>query len=397
MGGRSMFAPESGQVAEFLTTQRHAAVGGILVAADREIAAHGRIKGAERDGYRENLDMLYAAAIRAFKKGRSITDVEMMPGREIARTLARHQFTCDEVLRLVRVGLKANFERVLAQSPPELVVGVMEFISFFQPTAQLLYRNVVPAYQKQLSEYGGAVSHRELVGQSLICGNLAGPAFEEFNPAAFSLSTVVFLSCRRDLPGEGVEHAWRRVAKAMERDNVLWAPVERDLALIFPGSVDKRVADEIHRAAAQEMKSPIWALVSPAVELTEIQRVAKECQACMASLWRLKYPSKWYDMRSLLFERIILSADQGILGQATQLIQKVIVNRMLSDTLTAWIAHHGRRGETAASLGIHPRTLDYRLRRIRALVELDPTEPSTMALLRCASIAWRGETMAAAT
>jgi sugar diacid utilization regulator len=41
-------------------------------------------------------------------------------------------------------------------------------------------------------------------------------------------------------------------------------------------------------------------------------------------------------------------------------------------TLDAYLRNDMRRADTAAGLNIHPRTLDYRLRRVRDLTGIDP-------------------------
>lgn len=63
-------------------------------------------------------------------------------------------------------------------------------------------------------------------------------------------------------------------------------------------------------------------------------------------------------------------------------------------TLDAYYRHDMNRGPTAAALNIHPRTLDYRLRRVRELTDIDPGSTHGVRVLsavvtRGLSGAWR--------
>lgn len=63
-------------------------------------------------------------------------------------------------------------------------------------------------------------------------------------------------------------------------------------------------------------------------------------------------------------------------------------------TLDAYYGHDMNRGATAAALNVHPRTLDYRLRRVRELTGIDPGSTHgvrvlTAVVVRTLSGAWR--------
>jgi hypothetical protein len=65
-------------------------------------------------------------------------------------------------------------------------------------------------------------------------------------------------------------------------------------------------------------------------------------------------------------------------------------------TLDAYYRHDMNRGPAAAALNIHPRTLDYRLRRVRELTDIDPGSTHGVRVLsavvaRDLSGAWRNE------
>jgi purine catabolism regulator len=59
----------------------------------------------------------------------------------------------------------------------------------------------------------------------------------------------------------------------------------------------------------------------------------------------------------------------------------------LRETLRAYLAFGGAQRATAEHLGIHRNTLTYRLRQIRALLDVDPDDPSTRLSLHVAIVA----------
>jgi DNA-binding PucR family transcriptional regulator len=60
------------------------------------------------------------------------------------------------------------------------------------------------------------------------------------------------------------------------------------------------------------------------------------------------------------------------------------VDEDLLRTLDTYLDTGLRRNATAAALGVHPNTVDNRLRRIGRLTGLDPTQPADLPMLRAA-------------
>jgi sugar diacid utilization regulator len=59
-------------------------------------------------------------------------------------------------------------------------------------------------------------------------------------------------------------------------------------------------------------------------------------------------------------------------GWLRRLAERLVAGPDLIGTLDAYYQHDMNRLHTASALCIHPRTLDYRLRRVRELVDIDP-------------------------
>ena len=60
----------------------------------------------------------------------------------------------------------------------------------------------------------------------------------------------------------------------------------------------------------------------------------------------------------------------------------------LTETLQAWLLHHGRRDEVAAALHVHPQTVRYRMRQLRDLFGDSLQEPPAVLALTLALATW---------
>jgi hypothetical protein len=60
----------------------------------------------------------------------------------------------------------------------------------------------------------------------------------------------------------------------------------------------------------------------------------------------------------------------------------------LTETLRAWLLHHGRRDEVAAALHVHPQTVRYRMGQLRDLFGDGLQEPDTVLALTLALATW---------
>ena len=63
----------------------------------------------------------------------------------------------------------------------------------------------------------------------------------------------------------------------------------------------------------------------------------------------------------------------------------------LLETVETYVAHETNRRRTAAQLHVHPNTVDYRLRRVRELIGIDPLHPAGLPRIVAALAARRAE------
>jgi DNA-binding PucR family transcriptional regulator len=73
-------------------------------------------------------------------------------------------------------------------------------------------------------------------------------------------------------------------------------------------------------------------------------------------------------------------------SEATERLAEVLapVDEDLRRTLDVYLDEGLRRNATAKALGVHPNTVDNRLRRIGRLTGLEPTRPADLPMLRAA-------------
>jgi len=82
-------------------------------------------------------------------------------------------------------------------------------------------------------------------------------------------------------------------------------------------------------------------------------------------------PRALYTVNDMFVELSVAQTPQ-VDGWMRTLAEQLRAGSDLIRTLDAYYRHDMSRADTAAALHIHPRTLDYRLRRVHALTDLDP-------------------------
>ncbi|WP_413812152.1 PucR family transcriptional regulator [Streptomyces sp. OE57] len=94
-----------------------------------------------------------------------------------------------------------------------------------------------------------------------------------------------------------------------------------------------------------------------------------------------------------VFVELAVAEDRDIDGWLSGMARTLARGPELLATLETYYAHDMHRRNTAAALNIHPRTLDYRLQRVRRLTDVDPGSARGVRILstvvaRAASGAW---------
>ncbi|WP_433521441.1 PucR family transcriptional regulator [Nocardia pseudovaccinii] len=379
------------RVVDFLTSHSEAAVEKSLAAADDEIGKHAELSPAARSTCRQNLHILILDAIAKFQCDRKVEDMDLRPVSEVARIYADAGFSDCDILKIAGLIVRSAMAYMLGRSSAEMVGDVIDFVSYSRNAVQVLEYSLISNYRDTLLEKGRISSANEVVGRALVQGYPADFLLAELNLPNFVSCTVVVLSSIRSEKGLHIRRLWRRVGEGLERPDIHWTFIEDGIVLILTDIDNNGMARRLHRRICESMGIQIVSVVVYEASINRIPEALEDGVECIEVIRRMKYPGGCYDSRRLMLERIVLSADPTILVKARRMLQAVVSDASLADTLSAWIAHNGHRARTAGTLNIHPRTLDYRIGKIRTLAELDPTDPSTVPLLRCASIAWSAD------
>jgi hypothetical protein len=112
---------------------------------------------------------------------------------------------------------------------------------------------------------------------------------------------------------------------------------------------------------------------------------ASAARDCAEVADRLGYPSGVHQLGELLLE-VQVTRPGPARTALRDLLEPLEGSPELLETLSAHVAERGRRTPTARRLHVHPNTLDYRLRRIRELIGVDPNDREGGQLTRAALV-----------
>ncbi|WP_084526722.1 PucR family transcriptional regulator [Nocardia vaccinii] len=386
MTDRITTGKEMDRLVEFLTSHLSNIGDATMAANDHAIAAHSKLSARQRQHFKQLMYQLGSNVVEGFQLDRDFDRVNTDPAREMARIYADSGFVEQDVALSTTIAIKTAIRYVFEHGAENMLPDLIEFASYNRPAATVFNQVMIQEFRARLLGPGSDHPVRLLAGNALMRGDTTDPTLTESDPEA-SYSIARIATRRDDDRTEYIRNTWHRVADDLNESDVYWSLADNDLVLIYPHSLDIRSAEITREMAAKRLSAPCWAAISPPVSASSIPVAAAECEESLCCIQRLGYLPRVYESRSILFERIVLTADPALLRKARELLQDVPSQPKLAETLYAWIAHSARRNATAQYLGIHPRTLDYRLRRMRAVTELDPTDYSTFPLLRTAAIA----------
>ncbi|NKY24940.1 PucR family transcriptional regulator [Nocardia gamkensis] len=372
----------------FLTKNGTTTIEQSLSGADAEVESHALLPVELRKASGECLRAIFFGAISTFERGAKFEECDLAPLREVAGMYANSGFSSAEVLRAPSAGIRRGMQYIFSECNTHLVAGIIEFNAFSRKAVPSFNHMMIASYHETLLASGKMCSPHELAGQALTQGGIADSILASLGMSDCRFYTVLVCAPYDSNAIRGNGLSLRRVGNVLERAGILWTLTEERLILLVPNTIDKSAADALHRQVADGSNFPLASALASPVSMNDIPDAVKDCVDTISTILRLKHPPGCYDTRHLLFDRLILSADPGMRRKAADLMQEVVSKTKLADTLAGWIEHGGNRAKTARILDIHPRTLDYRLRSIRSLTGLDPTDPSYMPLYRCASISW---------
>lgn len=138
----------------------------------------------------------------------------------------------------------------------------------------------------------------------------------------------------------------------------------------------------MHKAAGADVM--VGAVAAEPGNVAAAAKVAREVLDVARGFGK---PPGVYRIDDMLLE-YQLSRPSEARDRLAALLDPLADNPELLETLVAYLRLGGRR-PTAAALHVHPNTVDYRLRRVQALIGLDATRASDISLLEAAIAARR--------
>ncbi len=206
-------------------------------------------------------------------------------------------------------------------------------------------------------------------------------------PAEYDILTIVADLDHSAVGPEETLLRRRRVRWTQEMlDEAAGAPVLNSFdgvsgTALFPAGT--RIDTVLLQGISGKLGANLFAAQRNSVHLTEIPDAALECREVADLARLLGRPSGIHHLADMLLEYQITRPGPAR-DQILELLAPVLEQPHLMEALDTHMRHGLDRKAAAAELHIHPNTLSYRLRRISALTNIDPTDPNGSRLLAAA-------------
>jgi hypothetical protein len=334
------------------------------------------------------------------------TAEELGEPRASAARRAQERVPLDAVLAAYHIGSRVGWAELVdeARAPdetPELVTAadrVLRYIAVVTGAVATAYLEERQTIHGEERDAARGLAAALLAGQDTAA--LAGRLGVTLAPAYVVL--VLDLGENRDERASGVAGAVaarRKVRRIQERlDAAAGEPVLGLLdaaggtVLLPAGRQMASVPVEGLRSLVQELQALAGAEVRAAAAepapCEQLPSAAAQARDVLRLSVRLGRPPDVYTLRDVLLE-YQLTRPSVALDAMTGLLEPLERNPDLLLTLDAYLAEDTDRRRTAATLHVHPNTLDYRLKRIVELTGLDPATTAGLQLLGAASAARR--------
>lgn len=165
---------------------------------------------------------------------------------------------------------------------------------------------------------------------------------------------------------------------------VLWQPTATGALLLVPHADHGRLRTVL-RGAGRVAGAPLWAAVATATS-AEVATAVPLCREVMGVVRATGRPDGVYGLAdvALDYQLRIASAAHPVLAA---LLAPLEGRPDLMRTLEVHQRTGMSRRRSALALGVHPNTVDNRLRRVADLTGLDPTDPAAVPTVRAALMA----------
>jgi sugar diacid utilization regulator len=301
-----------------------------------------------------------------------------------------------DVLSAYYVGGRAALQFIAERAGPVILPGVLpmadQMIKLLQTATAIVAEGY--AHERELT-LGEQLTARLRLGTALVEGHAPDQVREAANLADVALPSqyaVVAVAMDGASGGSGRTpdpriQATRRLRKVRSAlvsgisGELLWVPTHRAALVLIPLSATTQwpaLIDRLQRLFAG-LDEPVVAGAVAAGPLQVAEAVATALDVRELAQ-RLGRPAGCYQLGDVAFEYQISRP-----GPARDALAEVLApladDERLRETLEAFVAEDRHRQRTARNLGVHPNTVDNRLRRITTLTGLDPLRPQDLSRL----------------
>ncbi|WP_182357625.1 PucR family transcriptional regulator [Tomitella gaofuii] len=180
--------------------------------------------------------------------------------------------------------------------------------------------------------------------------------------------------------GHDLDEAGRQLSAAFPGTLIAPAPHRGLLLAQAPVEALREALREIGTVLGAEITA-----VTDTVATAQIPRAAEDTRELARIVTRLRYPAGVYTFGDLAVEYQLTRPGPGR-DRLAAALDPLTANAGLIETLGVHIGNNLDRRRTATALGLHPNTVDHRLKRIAKLTGHDPTRPHGLRHLHAATV-----------
>ena len=362
-----------------------------------------QLQGEILDISRRNLRTFF----RCLRDSRPPTDEELAEPRASAARRAEERVPLDSVLTAYHIGGRIGWRALADEAKADEREQLDDIAEDVMTYIQRVTGAVASAYmEEQQHIYGEQRDARRMLTEALLTGardnDLSWPPQSQARRAGVHLASGYLVLAVQIEPTEDEQTAGvtgavagrrkvRRVQAALDRlagEPVLTLLEPEGGPVLFPVAEDAatealagaaELVGEIQTAAGGQVRAGIaWGkgadgAAAAAVEAREILQLAE----------RLDRPHGAYRLDDVLLEYAVTHPSETA-TRLTGVLAPIEDRPDLLETLHQWYAADFDRRAAAASLNVHPNTLDYRLRRVTELTGMDPGSARGLQLLGAA-------------
>lgn len=382
---------EPGTLREVLKARFTEIADAVASAVDEQDTAVQQWRGAPPEQLRAERARLLAYVLDLSASGEeSFRAVDLQRGRARGALFADHQIPLSVMLASFDVGIAALTRQLWLIAPPEYFAEMTLLTGRISQMIEQGYQAAVSGYLEARAGAGGRAARRALA-EALIRGEAAAATQASGEPLAAS---YVVTACTVTDPATVSAEQVDQVEQYLEAiPGALYDGDLSALVILLPAG-DSQPLPEVTAASLHGQLGSVSGQLAYAVQargsgLAGIPAAAEETRRALPLVKAIPDGGSrpyWTDM---LLVEMAVSRQPDIRERLVTLLGPLGDGPDLYRTLDVLFACDLDRDRTAGELGIHRRTLHYRLDRIRQLSGIDPGSTLGIQLLRAALTASR--------